>query len=132
MRPPIYVLDTDTVIDALQGFGGVAARLQSVSPEDVAISSITVSELRYGVIGSRNAGYGLAVTAAFIDKVSVLPFALSAALIHAELRLALRSQPIGYNDMIIAASTLAVPATLISSKTREFARVPGLKVESWR
>lgn len=132
MRPPTYVIDTDAVIDALQGFGGVATRLQTVSPEDIAISAITVSELRYGVIGSRDARYGLAVTAAFIDKVSVLPFTLSAALIHAELRLALRSQPIGYNDMIIAASTLSVPATLISSNVREYSRVPGLKVENWR
>jgi tRNA(fMet)-specific endonuclease VapC len=132
MRPPLYVIDTDTVIDVLQGFGSAVARLEAISPEDVAITAITVSELRYGVMGSRNPTHGLSVTAAFIDKVAVIPFTLSAALIHAELRLALRVQPIGYNDMIIAASTLAVPATLITPNVRQFSRVPGLEIESWR
>ena len=132
MRPPLYVIDTDTVIDVLQGSGDAAARLESVSPDDVAIAAITVSELRYGVIFSKDTRRGMNSTAAFIDKVAVLPFTLSAALIHAELRLALRSQPIGFNDMLIAATTLAVSATLITSNVREFARVPNLRIESWR
>ena len=132
MRPPLFVIDTDTVIDVLQNFGGAAARLEAVSPEDVAITAITVSELRYGVIFGRDKTQGMNRTAAFIDKVAVLPFTLSAALIHAELRLALRTQPIGFNDMLIAATTLAVPATLISSNIREYSRVPNLQVESWR
>lgn len=132
MRPPRYVIDTDTVIDFLQGSAKAATRLEAISPEDVAIAAITVSELRYGVIFGDDTTQGMSRTAAFIDKVAVLPFTLSAALIHAELRLALRSQPIGFNDMLIAATTLAVPATLVTSNTREFSRVPGLQIESWR
>ena len=132
MKPPLYVIDTDTVIDVLQGSGKAAARLEAISPDDVAIAAITVSELRYGVIFSQDTRRGMTSTAAFIDKVAVLPFTLSAALIHAELRLALRSQPIGFNDMLIAATTLAVPATLITSNVREFGRVPNLRIESWR
>ena len=132
MRPPHYVIDTDTVIDILQGSARAAERLESISPEDVAIAAITVSELRYGVIFGRDTTQGMGRTAAFIDKVAVLPFTLSAALIHAELRLALRSQPIGFNDLLIAATTLSIPATLVTANVREFGRVPNLKVENWR
>jgi tRNA(fMet)-specific endonuclease VapC len=34
-------------------------------------------------------------------------------------------------DKLIAAHALALRATLVTNDTREFARVPGLKVENW-
>jgi tRNA(fMet)-specific endonuclease VapC len=40
-------------------------------------------------------------------------------------------QPIGSNDLLIAAQALAMGATLVTNKRREFSRVPGLKVEDW-
>lgn len=129
---PQYVLDSDTVIDALRGHRAVRARIEAVSPDDVAISAMTVSELRFGAIGSRSSARQMTETAAFLAQVAVLPFTLSAALVHAEIRLALRNNPIGSADMIIAATTLSLPAILVTSNTREFARVPNLQVESWR
>lgn len=71
-------------------------------------------------------------TAAFLAQVAVLPFTLSAALLHAEIRLALRNSPIGFADMIIAATALSVPAVMVTSNVREFGRVPNLRVETWR
>lgn len=126
------MLDTDTVIDAIHGVRSVRARLYEESPEDLAITAMTVSELRFGAVLSKDWGLGMKETAAFIDGLPVLPFTASAALIHAEVRLALKHAPIGFGDMIIAATTLAVPATLITSNVSEFGRVPNLKIESWR
>ena len=40
-------------------------------------------------------------------------------------------KPIGPLDMLIAAHALALDATLITHNTREFQRVPDLKVEDW-
>lgn len=129
---PRFVLDTDTIIDAIHGVRSVRNRLFDQSPEDLAITAMTVSELRFGAVMTRDLGKGMKETAAFIDELPVLPFTVSAALVHAEIRLALRKAPIGFGDLIIAATTLAVPATLISSNIREYGRVPGLQVESWR
>lgn len=106
-------------------------RLEAISPDDVAVSAMTVSELRFGAIGPASERR-MTETAAFLSQVAVLPFTLSAALIHAEIRLALRNNAIGFADMIIAATALSVPAMLITSNTREFGRVPNLQVESWR
>ena len=40
-------------------------------------------------------------------------------------------QKIGDRDTIIAAHALSLGAVLVSRNEREFARVPGLKVENW-
>lgn len=129
---PTYVLDTDTVVDVLRGQRDARAMINSVSPEEVAISAMSVSELRFGSIGGTASERRMIETATFLDQVAVLPFTLSAALLHAEIRLALRHNPIGFADMIIAATAMAVPAILVTSNKREFERVPHLRIVSWR
>lgn len=129
---PRYVLDTDTVVDIFRGQQAVRAMIDTVSPEDVAISAMSVSELRFGSIASRASERRMVETAAFLDQVAVLPFTLSAALLHAEIRLALRHSPIGFADTVIAATAMSVSATLVTSNKREYERVPNLRVESWR
>lgn len=129
---PRFVLDTDTVIDLINGVSGVIAQFQARSPDDLAITAITVSELRFGAVASEDTQRGMGDTAAVISELKVLPFGLPEALLHAELRFALRHKPISPNDMIVAATTLAVPAVLVSSNLREYNRVPNLRVESWR
>jgi tRNA(fMet)-specific endonuclease VapC len=39
--------------------------------------------------------------------------------------------PIGSLDLLIAAHALALGRTVVTSNTREFERVPGLKIENW-
>ncbi len=52
---------------------------------------------------------------------------------YAEVRhhLARQGTPIGPNDLLIAAHTLAADLTLVTANTREFERVPSLRVENW-
>ncbi|MCI5163400.1 MAG: type II toxin-antitoxin system VapC family toxin, partial [Candidatus Electrothrix sp. AX5] len=40
-------------------------------------------------------------------------------------------QPIGGNDLLIAAHALTLRLTVITANLREFVRVPGLAVENW-
>ena len=40
-------------------------------------------------------------------------------------------RPIGPNDLMIAAITLASGLTLVTHNTDEFQRVPGLTIEDW-
>lgn len=39
--------------------------------------------------------------------------------------------PIGPNDLLIAAQALAADLILVTANTREFARVPSLRIENW-
>lgn len=127
-----YVLDTDTVIDAMRGNERVTGRLAKISPTDVAISVITLSELWYGVLRGGLSEPRLSATQHFVRETKTLPFSRRSAMVHAKLRHAMRTQPIGPHDMLIAATALAASAVLVTSNTREFSRVPDLQVESWR
>jgi tRNA(fMet)-specific endonuclease VapC len=46
-------------------------------------------------------------------------------------RLEKAGKPIGGNDLLIAAQTMALGYTLITDNEREFARIDGLKHENW-
>lgn len=128
----VYLLDTDAVIDVIREQEAVARRLKAVSPEDVAISAMTVSELEFGVLRSANPSVRARDTSIFLAQVSVIAFDGPMARMHAHLRHELRSTIIGEADLIIAATALVTARILVSSNLREFSRVPGLRVESWR
>jgi tRNA(fMet)-specific endonuclease VapC len=52
---------------------------------------------------------------------------------YAEIRARLEEagKPIGPNDLLIAAHSLALDLTLVTANVDEFGRVPGPRVENW-
>jgi tRNA(fMet)-specific endonuclease VapC len=65
--------------------------------------------------------------------VQILPFEETAARFSASIRATLEKKgtPIGACDVLIAGTTLANQGILISNNTKEFSRVPKLKLENW-
>lgn len=127
-----YVLDTDMLVDLLRKRGRAHAHLQLMSPDDVAVTAMSLAELEYGALGSADPRANRAAYMTLVSPLRVLVFGRRAALVHADLRLKLRSVPIGPADLIIAAITLAARATLVTANTNHFGRVPGLVLENWR
>ena len=125
-----YVLDTDTAVDVLRGRADVIRRLSHVSPDHVAVTSITVAELRYRMSSTGEPERNWLEVSRLLGELRVLPFGLKAAERHAEVRRT--SRLMGHNDLMIAATVLAAEATLVTSRASEFGRVSGLKVETWR
>ena len=68
-----------------------------------------------------------------IDPREVAEFDASAAEVAGQLRswLAGLGTPIGPYDSLIAAHAQALGVTLVTNNTREFARVPGLRLANW-
>ena len=127
-----YLLDTDVCIDVIRGRQPALSRVRAESPDDLAVSAMTVAELWYGALNSSDPDRtGQAVEAFLSAPFEVVPFDEPAARAHAELRLALRAAPIGERDLVIAASARAGGMTLITRNSRHFARVPGLALEDW-
>jgi len=127
-----YLLDTDTVSYALRGTAGVAERLREQAPEQIAISSLTLAELRFGA--ERRASKKLhKLLDAFCQGVSVLPFDAEAARRYGEIGsvLAELGSPIGQMDTLIAAHALALDRVLVTNNTKHFARVRGLRMDNW-
>ena len=127
----IRLLDTDVLVDVLRGRGATRDRLAAGSPDGFRVSSVAVAELAYGALLSREPARAGLAWRALLEPLEVIPFDAAAATHHAELRLALRSTPIGERDLIVAATATAHGMTVVTRNLREFDRVPGLVVEVW-
>jgi len=125
-----YLLDTDTCVLALRHHAGVLRRLKSLSPDDVAVTSLTEAELGYGARQSRDPVGSRKSVAALLQPINRLPFDSEAAERYSELRLALRAHPISERDLLTASVALTHRITLVTGN-REFARVAGLALEDW-
>ena len=130
-----YLLDTCVLSDFARGHAQVLARLKSTLPQALAITTVTVMEIDYGLRLNAALERKLRpVMEAFFRTVSVLPYDTDAARATAGVRAALkaRGQPIGAYDALIAGCALARGLILVTSNTGEFARVAGVVLEDWR
>ena len=128
-----HLLDTDVVIDILRHDPTVRARLEPLG-SGVAISSITLMELTFGIWRSNRPEANGAAVDRFLDFVSVLDFGVEAARDAGRIRAELAAQglPIGGYDVLIAGHARALGLTLATRNVREFSRVAGLSVADWR
>lgn len=110
----------------------VLARFREYRLGEIGICSVVAAELAYGVAKSRSARNRSALEM-FLAPLQVLPFDQAAVWAYGDLRASLEreGQPIGALDTMIAAHALSVDAPLVTHNTREFARVPGLRLENW-
>jgi len=110
----------------------VLARFREYRLGEIGICSVVAAELAYGVAKSRSARNRSALEM-FLAPLEVLPFDQAAVWAYGDLRASLEreGQPIGALDTMIAAHALSVDAPLVTHNTREFARVPGLRLENW-
>ena len=129
----MYALDTNTLVYFFKGAGRVAERLLGQPPARIAVPAIVLFELETGIAKSAAPERRQAQLAALVDVVTVLDFdtrcACRAGAIRASLEAA--GRPIGPLDTLIAGTALAHGATLVTSNTREFERVPDLEVVDW-
>ena len=130
-----YLLDTDTCIHVLRGHPSVLERIESIAPEDMAISSITRYELLYGVkrCARERQTAELRKVETFIRHIHLLPFGAETAQFAAEVRRDSEEKGVGINpmDTLIAATALEADLILVTGNLREFGRVAGLRCESW-
>ena len=129
-----YLLDTNIISDLIRNPSGPAAkRIEDVGAKAICTSIIVAAELRYGC-AKRGSPKLLAKVEGVLQTIPVLPLDIPADTDYGGLRAELEAagQPIGANDLLIAAHALALGLTLVTNNTREFGRVRGLKVENWR
>lgn len=127
-----FLLDTCAVSDYLRGVDSVVQRIQKVRPSDVAISAVTVMELRYGAT-RRQSPKLTAPVDAFLSGISILTFDAEAAERAGVVRAKMETQglSIALADCQIAGTALAYDLTLVTHD-KDLMRVPDLKVVDWR
>lgn len=128
-----FLLDTDICIYIInERPTKVVERFLAHAVGDIGISSISVAELSFGVAKSGSARNRAALEA-FLLPLEIAPFDAGAALAYGAMRARLEAEgkPIGPLDQLIAGHALHLGVILVSNNSREFRRVPGLKLENW-
>lgn len=128
-----YLLDTNCISDLIRHPGGKVARRFAVVGEPLVCTSIIVAcELRFGAAKKGSSELSIRIDQ-LLASFNVLPLDREADRHYAEIRtyLSRQGQPIGSNDLLIAAHALALDLILVTDNVDEFARVPGLSIENW-
>jgi tRNA(fMet)-specific endonuclease VapC len=128
-----YLLDTDTLIYVFKRAGNCLTRLSPKDDSDVAISTISLFELEYGMGKSDNRIKMDSYVSSLCRRYAVLSFNRAAGVQAGATRALLhtRGTPIGPYDLQIAGIALANDLTVVTRNERAFARVPQLKIENW-
>lgn len=128
-----HLLDSDVVVEVLRGRSAALRRRLLDHEGALAVSAVSVSELRFGARRSSRVQQFLDSLDQFLEFVPVLDLDADAALAAGDARAELtgRGTPIGPYDCLIAGQALARGLTVATGNVREFRRVPGLHVENW-
>jgi tRNA(fMet)-specific endonuclease VapC len=130
----IWMLDTNIVITMIRHKPPhLLSRLTEHALGDVLISEISVAELHLGVAKSQQVLQNERALEQFLVPLGIAVFDERAAQTYGRLRAELerRGTPIGPLDTLIAAHALGWGAVLVTNKSSEFGRVPGLLMEDW-
>ena len=128
-----YLLDTNIVSDLVRNPQGRAAEhIRRIGEEQVCTSIIVAAELRYGATKRGSPRLTLQLEAV-LGALDVLPFAAPADSVYGQIRTRLEQAgtPVGGNDLLIAAQTIALGYAIVTDNEGEFGRIDGLIHENW-
>ena len=129
-----YLIDTDICIYIMNKRPArVIEKVKTSEIGEIGISTITVSELRYGAAKSVHKEKNQRRLDEFLTPFEILDFDKPAARAYGEIRFQLEKAglPIGPLDLLIAAHAASQGLILVTNNEREFKRIPVLKVENW-
>jgi len=132
------MFDTDTCISLLDSREpdkqrNILRRLDKLQQSDIALSSITVSELMFGAENGLHRKTNIEALELFLLDFQVLPFDFAAACEAGVVRAALEKlgRRIGAMDTLIAGHAKVTGLIIVTNNVAHFGKVKGLKVENW-
>lgn len=129
-----YLIDTNICIYVMnKKTFEVIDKFKNTEIGQIGISSITVSELNYGVAKSKRQKQNAQRLEEFLTPFEILPYGEAASKYYGIIRYQLESEGkvIGPLDMLIAAHALSKDLILVTNNEKEFLRIKSLKVENW-
>lgn len=125
-----YMLDTNICSYFIRGRDKALIARMDAEADRICTSVVTLGEL---VAGAELKPSWRETVEAFTDFIEILDFGRGAAQHYGQLRAELQKtgKPIGANDMLIAAHARSAGLIIVTNNSREFSRVPGLRVEDW-
>ncbi|QQO07869.1 type II toxin-antitoxin system tRNA(fMet)-specific endonuclease VapC [Breznakiella homolactica] len=130
----MYLLDTNICIYIINKRPQVVIeKIKTLEPIDIKLSSVSVSELEYGVSKSKFREKNREALIHFISGFDIIPFNEIDAEVYGLIRADLenRGEIIGPYDMHIASQAISRNLILVTNNTNEFQRIKNLKLENW-
>ncbi len=126
----MYLLDTNACIDFLDGRSERLLACIDEHFEHLSVSSISVGELIVGSKRSQDAKRDAERINIFVAGVKIVDFDLACARRYGSIvkQIGVRRKSF---DRLIGIQALELDLTLVTRNGRDFADVPGLKVEDW-
>lgn len=128
----MYILDTDTIIYFFKNKGAVINTLMAKRDRAVT-TSINQAELFFGAYHSQRKNENLKRLRDFFLDIDVLPFDEDASELFGQYKALLtqKGNVIEDADLMIASIAIAHDAILVTHNIKHFARLEGLKYETW-
>ncbi|MCP3873090.1 MAG: type II toxin-antitoxin system VapC family toxin [Desulfobacteraceae bacterium] len=129
-----FILDTNIISYWMRGDLQLINKIKTHSPSDLSLSAITLAEIYYDIEKSPVKKKERRLKIEYIkSELKIYPFNEQAALKYGAIRAALekQGQPIRERDTQIASIALANKLCVVTHNTKEFIRIPKLKVEGW-
>jgi tRNA(fMet)-specific endonuclease VapC len=129
-----YLIDTNICIYIMNKKpDDVIQKFKQIKIGEIGVSTITISELQYGISKSRKRKKNEIRLNEFITPLEILPYDESAAKAYGDLRYELEKagKPIGPLDLLIAAHAVSRNLIVVTNNDKEFKRIKKLKVENW-
>jgi tRNA(fMet)-specific endonuclease VapC len=131
----LFLLDTCTISDFVKGDPNTLVHIKTRSPDELAVSAITLMEVEYGLLLNPGKAKKLRpIPDEFFASISIIAFGNQEAVCASQIRADLKQfgTPIGAYDILIGATALAHNLKLITANPKEFERIQGLSWENWR
>lgn len=129
-----WLLDTNHWIVLLKGrCAPLADRLRCINPDHVWLCSIVKEELLHGALKYEDSSVRMRRLQPVFARHPSAPYDDAAAESAARIRhgLEVKGLVIGPRDTQIAGLALSRDWTIVTSNTKEFSRIEGLKLEDW-
>jgi tRNA(fMet)-specific endonuclease VapC len=129
-----YLLDTNICLYIIRKKPAtVIERVRSKQPGQIAISTITLAELEYGIVRSQYPERNRIALLEFLFPFAILDFNQRACAEYGQIRASLESKgrPIGPMDLLLAAQAKSYHLILVTNNEKEFRRIEGLRIENW-
>jgi tRNA(fMet)-specific endonuclease VapC len=129
-----YLLDTNICVDIIRSKSdSLIRKVISMDSAQLAVSTITVAELEYGVANSSRVEHNAESLRRFLLPISIHDYDDRSAKVYGSVRARLQRQgmKIGSLDTLIASQALAHDMILVTNNMKEFKRVEGLRLENW-
>ena len=131
-----YLLDTCVLSDFVKGNLNTISKITNSRPLDLAISSLTIKEIEYGIllIPGKKASNIKEILEILIAGINIIPFDKEIALQTTSIRANLHKlgTHIGYYDILIGATAKHHDLIMVTANIAEFERIDNLKIQNWR